>query len=261
MTGDMEEMRKLQQARDGSGSGKYVRELPPDPSSSSDDDSDSDAAATGRNGSRRNPLDAYSAPQHLLHEYADEDEDPLRARAESRQIAARQNEYQLRRFNRDLNQGAAVDPFAQNNADNAEEHESYKDRMRRAELEREEQRVHRLIKAKQSEDAGQSSRHPPPDEWDVKREPATQTSDGDRTPKARRKRRWDVAASDEQGDAVAATDASHTQPQPSEAAPRKRRSRWDEAPADGDGPNDRAQATLLQTEAKRSRLSGLFRNQ
>jgi splicing factor 3B subunit 1 len=273
-------MRKLQQARDasmrkdhvaagtlagydsesrhGSGSGKYVRELPPDTSS---DDSDSDGASTGRQGSRRNPLDAYSAPQHLLHEYADEDEDPLRARAESRQIAARQNEYQLRRFNRDLNQGAAVDPFARDNAEAAPEHESYKDRMRRAELEREEQRVHNLIQAKKTEDAGPSSRHASTDEWDIKHDPATQIPDGERTPKARRKRRWDVATSDDQQDTAAATNGSdaqlqpqpQSQPQPIEAAPRKRRSRWDEVPADADGANDTAHASLVQTEAKRSR--------
>ncbi|KAK0544193.1 U2 snRNP component prp10, partial [Tilletia horrida] len=65
-----------------------------------DDDEDANA----------NPLDRFTAPQHLLHEFAndggdgedDDSSDPLLARAKQRTIASRQNDYHLRRFNRSL---------------------------------------------------------------------------------------------------------------------------------------------------------------
>lgn len=126
MTEEADEIRRLQEARNTSatknkvavgklggydqeiyGGGRksdYVRELPMDDRS---DDSGSDNDDGPSNGRRTNPLDAYSAPQHLLHEFANEDEDPLKGRAESRQIAARQSDYHLRRFNRELGDGKA----------------------------------------------------------------------------------------------------------------------------------------------------------
>ena len=62
-----------QEDRDIYGSGasrsSYVDSLPTGP----DDDDDDDEPR------RSNPLDAFTAPQHLLHEFADDSYDPLAA--------------------------------------------------------------------------------------------------------------------------------------------------------------------------------------
>ncbi|KAN0064703.1 U2 snRNP component prp10 [Thecaphora frezii] len=213
----------------------YVRELPMDvgPGGGDDDDHDDD---DGSGGARRaNPLDAYSAPQHLLHEFADHDEDPLKDRAVSRQIAARQSDYHLRRFNRDLNQDAVSDPFAPDAA-GSEGEGGYKEAMRRAELEREEERVRRIIEAKEREarDQAQGGKS---DDADGK---ASGSVAPDATPRVARKRRWDVAAPEAE---VATTQpqqpAAQTETWEGEAPAKKRRSRWDETPvADGSAPGE-----------------------
>ena len=81
---------------------------------------------------RVNPLDQFTAPAELLNEYADDSYDPMAERAESHQIQSRQSDYQKRRFNRD--------PGPRDGAD-----ENYADAMRRANIEREEERVRRFI--------------------------------------------------------------------------------------------------------------------
>ncbi|KAJ9478959.1 U2 snRNP component HSH155 [Pseudozyma hubeiensis] len=272
MTEEADEIRRLQQARNASavkdkvavgklggydqdiyGAGKrsdYVRELPMDADS---DDSGSDRDDGPSNGRKSNPLDAYSAPQHLLHEFADEDHDPLKARAESRQIAARQSDYHLRRFNRDISDGNAVDAFAQDGQAEGDDQESYKDRMRRAELEREEERVRRLIQAKKEAKDKDADNAPRTDEWDIKPSSSTDKPEGDRTPKARRKRRWDVAAPAETSEPVTETNGHATEGTSTEQAPRKRRSRWDEAPAEAPGAASIAAADAAKPVAKRSR--------
>ncbi|PWY99800.1 putative splicing factor 3b subunit 1 [Testicularia cyperi] len=267
MADEAEQIRQLQEARNASlakgkiafgKAGGYdpdlydagdrsnmVHELPMDnrSDSDSDDGSDHDAYGNGQssssNGRRANPLDAYSAPQHLLHEFANDDEDPLQGRAESRQIAARQSDYHLRRFNRDLGEDKAHDPFAETGAANGQgEEETYKDRMRRAEIEREEERVRRIIEAKEKEERerGTLKHEPSADEWDVKPSSSITAEKGDTTPKASRKRRWDVAASDDVKSEPTLIANGHAQPASSaaEVAPRKRRSRWDEAPTENE---------------------------
>lgn len=229
----------------------YVRELSMD---SNSDDSGSDNEGGSSNGKRSNPLDEYSAPQYLLHEFANHDEDPLKARAESRQIAARQSDYHLRRFNREFVDGKAVDPFAENGQADGAEEESYKDRMRRAELEREEERVRRLIEAKEKEQKEKlAERGGQQDEWDVKPSSSTEKSEGDRTPKAKRKRRWDAASPTETLEAKSEYNGFATTETPAEPAPRKRRSRWDEAPAEADAVAVAADSVELKPAAKRSR--------
>ncbi|EST08416.1 Splicing factor 3B subunit 1 [Kalmanozyma brasiliensis GHG001] len=269
MTEEADEIRRLQEARNASatknkvavgklggydqdiyGAGKrsdYVRELPMDAAS---DDSGSDNDSGPSTGRRANPLDAYSAPQHLLHEFADEDLDPLKARSESRQVAARQSDYHLRRFNRELGDGKAVDAFAENGQTKGDEEESYKDRMRRAELEREEERVRRLIDAKEKEAKEKETERPDQDEWDIKPSTSSDKPEGDRTPKARRKRRWDVAAPEEVKPETNGHDIAEAS---TEAAPRKRRSRWDEAPTESKEVTSTADQDAAKPAAKRSR--------
>lgn len=275
MTEEVDEIRRLQEARSASalkntlavgklgiydqdiyGSGKrssdYVRELPMDMGNTDSGSDNDDDTSSGR---RSNPLDVYSAPHHLLHEFVDEDHDPLKARAESRQIAARQSDYHLRRFNRELGDGKAVDAFAEDDqANGGDDQESYKDRMRRAALERETRQVTRLIEIKEKEaKEKEAEKSQETDEWDVKPSPSTAKPEGDRTPKQKRKRRWDVAAPAETSEADTETKGQTSQASSSEQAPRKRRSRWDEAPVEA---NDTA--SILTPEAanpiaKRSR--------
>ena len=83
----------------------------------------------------RPALPNYSAPQELLDEHAEmaEEEaepDAFEDKARSKQVAARQSDYQLRRFQRADGRGEGED-------------ESYADRMRLAELQREEEKVRR----------------------------------------------------------------------------------------------------------------------
>lgn len=180
----------------------YVDSLPTDRAThygdAGDDDDDEDAHR------RANPLDAFSAPQHLLHEFADDSFDPLADRVAQRQIAARQSDYHNRRFQRDLGPESRRDPFS---ADGSQGDEGYRDAMRRANLEREEQRVRRIIedKEREAEQGGEG-------DTDAKERDITPPA----TPRVERKRRWDVAPDD----APPATEDT------------KKRSRWDEAPAD-----------------------------
>ena len=134
---------------------------------------------------RVNPLDQFTAPAELLNEYADDSYDPMAERAESHQIQSRQSDYQKRRFNRD--------PGPRDGAD-----ENYADAMRRANIEREEERVRRFIEDKEKR----------VDEPEEKEKVAP-----DATPRVERKRRGDVAPEE-----------------PEET--KRRRSRWDETPAE-----------------------------
>ncbi|ORY91526.1 small nuclear ribonucleo protein [Leucosporidium creatinivorum] len=179
-------------------------------------------------------LDSFTAPKHLLNEFADEDaEDPFAASAKSRQIASRQSEYHARRFDRDS--GVQVDAFAADDADKGVQGETntYADQMRRAELEREELRVKRAIEKQREEGVGADGQElkqiEAPDEtprgrrWDddePERPSAIKDvdmSDGTRP----RGGEWDDANT--QGKEAAAAAAAV-------AAPKKKRSRWDETP-------------------------------
>ena len=152
-----------------------------------------------------NPLDQFTAPQHLLNEFADDSFDPMAERVEARQIQSRQSDYHNRRFNRDPGPEAQRDPFSkQGGAD-----EGYREAMRRAHIEREEERVRRFIQAKESsvEQGGDD-------------EKAATATPPDATPRVERKRRWDVGAPEDVAE-------------PEE--PKRRRSRWDEAPTEEAG--------------------------
>ncbi|KAK4057851.1 U2 snRNP component prp10 [Microbotryomycetes sp. JL221] len=184
-------------------------------------------------------LDSFSAPKHLLNEFADDDApDPFAESAASRQVAARQSDYHNRRFERQANK--QVDAFSQDDsaktvADDASN--SYAENMRRAELEREELRVRRAIEKQREEgisgdQEAQTAAIEAPDatprgrRWDVE-EPPTRPGraaiedmamdDGETKPVI--KGEWDESnLKGREAEAVA-------------VAPRKKRSRWDETPA------------------------------
>ncbi|GAA5971893.1 hypothetical protein JCM11641_001559 [Rhodosporidiobolus odoratus] len=189
---------------------------------------DMDVDEEGGESSAPRLLDSFTAPKHLLHEFADEDaEDPFAATAKTRQVASRETEYHQRRFDREA--GVSTDAFGAESG----EGESYADKMRRAEIEREEQRVRRELERRAQEGT------------DEKGEPLKQLEAPDQTP---RRRRWDVAGSPgpEGTRDVAMKDASalgqerggewdEAKLKGKEAAPaetpKRKRSRWDETPA------------------------------
>ncbi|KAM0745770.1 small nuclear ribonucleoprotein [Meredithblackwellia eburnea MCA 4105] len=218
---------------------------------------DEDGMDDDGNESRKSSfLDSFTAPKHLLNEFADEDaEDPFAATAKTRQIAARQSEYHARRFDRET--GVRNDAFAAQDGKEGEDQQpgsgGYADAMRLAELEREELRVKRAIQ-KQQEDAAVGAGA----------QQQIEAAAVDATPK---RRRWDVVAPEDDESArpsgradVDMTDATSTTKSTGEwddastttttaVAPRKKRSRWDETPA---GPTAGAAAGPGETP-KRSR--------
>lgn len=155
-------------------------------------------------------LSSYSAPKHLLREFADDDgPDPFAETAKAKQISGRENEYHQRRFNRELSPTRA-DPFAREttadsqSSDKENKERSYADVMRQAELDREEQRVIRLVEEKRKELA--------------------EKGDVNEIAPSGRKRRWDQPApepSEKQGE-----------PTTTEEPVKKKRSRWDQTPVE-----------------------------
>ncbi|KAE8242501.1 hypothetical protein A4X13_0g7129 [Tilletia indica] len=240
MTAEDDEIRKLQLERaaarrtNNNTASKYVAELPSSSSSNTGKQHNEEEEEEGAN-----PLDRFTAPQHLLHEFAhegdDDDNDPLQQRANERTIAARQNDYHLRRFNRNLDDEAptAAEDGSEDPAN------AYKHAMRRAELEREEERVRKIIEQRQreagtqhgaDEDAAMAGDKTPP------MRPSAADDEADQlTPKFNKKRRWDVEESSGQNGTkspLAETQANATSTNgDTQLPPRKRRSRWDETPA------------------------------
>ncbi|ORY80319.1 armadillo-type protein [Protomyces lactucae-debilis] len=151
----------------------------------------------------------YTAPKELLDEFAGEDDDGLQLVTDknvSRQIAARESDYQRRRFDR------ALSP---------QDGKTIAEVMQQRELEREEARVQREIEKRQQEGTTDGGKTPPRDDA------------GDKTPPRTRKRRWDVAEPTVEETPVASSGTPTKKSrwdQPAEVeAPRK--SRWDQTPA------------------------------
>jgi splicing factor 3B subunit 1 len=184
-------------------------------------------------------IDSYTAPKDVLQEFADlaeeENVDPFAETTSKRQIAARQSDYQNRRFNRVAVDSA--DAFQQGE-DGKEVEGGYKDAMRLARLEQEELRVKKAIEEKKRKE----------------REEDKMKMDLDRTPPAaeieaaakelvsmnsttKRKRRWDVEEpSDENVDPNNLDKGEWSKEATDGSAPKKRRSRWDATPADAETP-------------------------
>src|SRR5258708_792663 len=94
-------------------------------------------------------VDSYTVPKDILQEFHDlaeeEDVDPFAETASKRQISARQSDYHNRRFNRVAVDSA--DAFKQMD-DGQEVEGGYRDAMKLAKLEQEEQRVSKAIEEK-----------------------------------------------------------------------------------------------------------------
>lgn len=183
-------------------------------------------------------VDSFTAPKDVLQEFADlaeeDDYDPFAETASKRQIASRQSEYQNKRFERVAHESA--DAF--NGATDGEEAGGYKEAMRLQMLQKEEERVKRIIDDRERQDREEGKmkmdldKTPPRAEiQDAMEEVAAASS--------ARKRRWDQtdAMDEEKKPDVGEWSEAATE----SAAPKKRRSRWDAAPADveaaaGDAP-------------------------
>jgi splicing factor 3B subunit 1 len=177
----------------------------------------------------------YTAPKELLNEFAEDDATMELATDKnlSRQIAARESDYQRRRFDR------ALSP---------EEGKSVADVMQQRELEREEARVQREIEKRREEGTLNNASLD-----DGGKTPARDEA-GDKTPPRTRKRRWDVtepeaAAPPQQETKTTPAKKSRWDQTPDVEAPRK--SRWDQTPVPS---TDVTSSSVKQVEVPRGGL-------
>jgi splicing factor 3B subunit 1 len=203
-----------------------------------DGDDDEDMADAD---SSRRLIGQYTATRSQIDEFARgsgvEEEDILAGRGEkSNRITDRETDYQKRRFDRVLTPTRA-DPFAANRqAGAAEDGHTYRDVLHERELEREEERVRREIEQKLKDQAtnGDIVEHKPT----LKEQPDKENGDAGSTEAAsgrKRKKRWDVATTEETSESAESKKRSRWDQTPSVALPGgeapKKRSRWDQAPA------------------------------
>jgi len=192
-------------------------------------------------------LDSFSVPKEVLDEFAEmaeeENIDPFAETAKTRQIAARQNDYHHRRFNRVAVDSA--DAFASTEGEEVEG--GYKDAMRLSRLEQEEQRVYRAIQDKERKEREEGGlkidldKTPPASEiLDVAAELAAardlamarQQQQHDSAVGTKRKRKWDMEVTDENKDPNQRDTGEWSKEALEASAPKKRRSRWDAEPSD-----------------------------
>lgn len=153
-------------------------------------------------------LASYTVPKDILEDHermAEEDTDltdEIQDRARVKQIAARQSDYQLRRFSRRDGVGEGED-------------ESYEDRMRRVNLEREEERVRRYKEQLEKEEGAKGEIREREDKT-----PERDQIPGDATPP--------------RGAIRDGTPEMKQEPEDEDEGSKKRRSRWDLTPAEGE---------------------------
>ena len=175
-------------------------------------------------------VDSFTAPKEVLDEFAEmaeeENIDPFAETASKRQIASRQSDYHSRRFNRQAHEGTDAFKAA---VDGEEVEGGYKDAMRLQRLEKEEERVRRAIEEKdrQAREEGQAKmdldKTPPRAELEAAEKELAALQG------TKRKRRWDVPDENKENQE---TKGEWSQEALENAAPKKRRSRWDATPAD-----------------------------
>jgi splicing factor 3B subunit 1 len=209
------------------------------------DGEDEDMADTDGDDSRR-LVGQYTATKDQMNEFAHgngvEEEDILLGREKSARVSDRETDYQKRRFNRGPLTPTRADAFATNSQSLAlEEGQGYRDVMALRDLEREEERVKRILEEKREKGELTVVEHKPTlnDEADKENEEKGSTV---AVSGRKRKQRWDVAT-EATPDADVAVKTEKTKrsrwdetPGPEgmtvEEAP-KRRSRWDQAPSLG----------------------------
>ena len=180
----------------------------------------------------------YTASKAQINEFAQgngvEEEDILLGREKSARIADRETDYQKRRFDRGPLTPTRADPFAANKQAGAADGATYREVMQLQDIEREEERVKKLIEDKQAN--GDVVEHKPT----LKEDGDKENADAGSTVEAvgrKRKKRWDVSGEPStNGDTEDSKDTKKSRwdksPAPDGAvqAPTKR-SRWDQAPS------------------------------
>lgn len=185
-------------------------------------------------------VDSFTAPKEILKEFEDlaeeENFDPFAETASKRQIASRQSDYHNRRFSRQANESADAFKAAE---DGAEVEGGYKEAMRLQRLEKEEERVRRAIEEKERKDREEGidkaalDKTPPARELEEAEKLLEGIAAG-----AKRKRRWDISEEDKENKEVKEDTGEWGKKALEEAAPKKRRSRWDATPAEATAPGE-----------------------
>jgi splicing factor 3B subunit 1 len=167
----------------------------------------------------------YTATKDQMNEFASgngvEEEDILLGREKSARIADRETDYQKRRFDRGPLTPTRADPFAANKHAGVEG-QTYREVMQLQDIEREEQRVQKLIAEKQANGENGIIEHKPVLKEESDKENAEAGSTVDVSTR-KRKKRWDVS--------------SESTPAPETADSKSKRSRWDETPIPGAAPD------------------------
>ncbi|MCJ1373371.1 hypothetical protein MMC20_004599 [Loxospora ochrophaea] len=189
------------------------------------DGEDDDMPDANGDNSRR-LIGQYTATKDQMNEFARgegvEEEDILLGREKQARIADRETDYQKRRLNRGPLTPTRADPFAANRQAGVEdEGQSYREIMAVRELEKEEERVKRLIDQKQATGEDGVIEH----EATLKREDSSDKENKDAGSAVtvasgrKRKQRWDIS--------------TESTPAPEDAVAKAKRSRWDQTPAPG----------------------------
>src|SRR5271156_1357611 len=167
----------------------------------------------------------YTATKDQMNEFASgngvEEEDILLGREKSARIADRETDYQKRRFDRGPLTPTRADPFAANKHAGVEG-QTYREVMQLQEIEREEQRVQKLISEKQANGETGVVEHKPVLKEESDKENAEAGSTVEVSTR-KRKKRWDVS--------------SESTPGPETADSKSKRSRWDQTPVPGAAPD------------------------
>jgi splicing factor 3B subunit 1 len=174
-----------------------------------------------------NLVGQYTATRSQIDEMAQgngvEEEDILLGREKAARIADRETDYQKRRFNRGPLTPTRADPFAANAHANVEgEGQTYREVMALRELEKEEERVRKLITEKREAGEDVTEHEATLKRVEQDKENADAGSTIDASANKKRKKRWDVDTGDT---------AEPQVEQRTEAT--SKRSRWDAAPAPG----------------------------
>ncbi|KAA6416256.1 MAG: U2 snRNP component prp10 [Lasallia pustulata] len=213
-------------------------------------DGDDDDMPNADGDASRRLIGQYTATRDQMNEFATgngvEEEDILLGREKQARITDRETDYQKRRLNRGPLTPTRADPFAANRQAGVEdEGQSYREIMAARELEKEEERVKKLIAEREEKGEGHVVEY----EATLKREDSSDKENKDAGLTAevasgrKRKQRWDVSVEITAGPEAAKASESKSKrsrwdqtPVPGsvgvEATP-SRRSRWDQAPSLG----------------------------
>ncbi|KAL4784418.1 armadillo-type protein, partial [Aspergillus varians] len=211
----------------------YSASIPVDDGDEDMEDADGGHRLVGQYTATRNQIDEFARGNGV------EEEDILLGREKAARISDRETDYQKRRFNRGALTPTRADPFAANTPANGEEEgQTYREVMALREIEKEEERIQKLIAEKQA--SGENG---------VEEHKATLTLEDKENAKAgstvsvvtgrKRKQRWDVAAETDEAAPAPTPDDSNAKKSRWDQTPApgavdegsKRRSRWDQAPA------------------------------